>query len=822
MASAAFELAPDGTTYGATPQEVSDVGATVRCRLLSVAGVTPGKIRWSIEGTNNDGVARPTITPTGTPNGQIVSFVIPAGENQAYIVQCEVNGGPDFNGDMATRARGKFYVLNVAGRQPIAYFETTEANATHGTFQLIDEISNTAGAGAVAAAGIGTIASPGILRGISGSASVKALHVGGFWSLADAGGGSFYWDATSTTTDDGGTIIRPTLIAAPDPGRWLRIYSGPLQVDWFGAVGDANTGNNTTGTDDTAAIQTACTVAAATAQRLVFSPKKVYKCASFLDLTSLQGLVLDGLGGFRFTNGARLKFTGAQNDCCIRAFSVNGLQIKGLTLDASQVTLTAPDFTYANAAARTASTHLSADLGMVALDTDTGLRWRLYAVPSSWLLDPMSIIDTRHKHWNAIGGTEGGDSANIHIEDCVFAGNSSNYLFTAGVRLSQTIIASVKGCNFTRLQNGVVGVDDQVYGNGYSNVVTVDHRCSFTLMQDAAIYNPGQTWTITNNTFEPKADATMSGVVCDRSGCVALKIVNNWHGDGTGGTAYKLFGVKGLTLDTNYALSAGTAYFAELTSCDFVHAMGNSIYTLNGYLIHAGTPCYGLYLHDYMGGAGTYLGGTNYSGAVIHSDNLGTLGGLRVGDQNTLTGLGAMAVGRLNSAATFALAVGFTCTAPTGGLTTGNAGVGTNNSQRTLGGGQKFGTGGSQGCELVCCNKILAGATTALLGADQLAPCMTLTTSKSYKITARFTVSNVSAGIHYTHTLEVNVRKTSGGTATITSKGGVWVDYDEDPGATGITVDAVLSSNNLNFQVTNPTGSDVNASAYVSWVSAIS
>src|SRR5262249_51625112 len=39
----------------------------------------------------------------------------------------------------------------------------------------------------------------------------------------------------STATDDGGTIIRPNNLASGSAGRWVRIYSGAINVRWFGA-----------------------------------------------------------------------------------------------------------------------------------------------------------------------------------------------------------------------------------------------------------------------------------------------------------------------------------------------------------------------------------------------------------------------------------------------------------------------------------------------------------------------------------------------------------------------------------------------------------
>lgn len=55
--------------------------------------------------------------------------------------------------------------------------------------------------------------------------------VNGYNLTGDGGGGDFYWDATSTEVDNGGTIIKVTAI---NDGRWKRIYSGAVNVSWFG------------------------------------------------------------------------------------------------------------------------------------------------------------------------------------------------------------------------------------------------------------------------------------------------------------------------------------------------------------------------------------------------------------------------------------------------------------------------------------------------------------------------------------------------------------------------------------------------------------
>lgn len=65
--------------------------------------------------------------------------------------------------------------------------------------------------------------------------------VGGYHAHGDGGGGQFYYDASASDADNGGTVIAPNAGA----GRWNRIYSGTVNVKWFGAKGDGVTDDQT-------------------------------------------------------------------------------------------------------------------------------------------------------------------------------------------------------------------------------------------------------------------------------------------------------------------------------------------------------------------------------------------------------------------------------------------------------------------------------------------------------------------------------------------------------------------------------------------------
>jgi hypothetical protein len=74
------------------------------------------------------------------------------------------------------------------------------------------------------------------LRDSNAHTSESAVVVLGHTLDGDGGGGIFFWKAASTAVDNSGTVLKPTAVAGS--GRWLRIYTGDINVKWFGAVGN--------------------------------------------------------------------------------------------------------------------------------------------------------------------------------------------------------------------------------------------------------------------------------------------------------------------------------------------------------------------------------------------------------------------------------------------------------------------------------------------------------------------------------------------------------------------------------------------------------
>ena len=106
--------------------------------------------------------------------------------------------------------------------------------------------------------------------------------VDGYNAAGDGGGGTFVWNASDTRPDDGGTILQ---VSGVTTGRWNRVYSGAVNVRWYGATGNGST-------DDTAAVQAAINHVIEVKGAL-YIPTGVYACNA-LTLNYAQGMSVRG------------------------------------------------------------------------------------------------------------------------------------------------------------------------------------------------------------------------------------------------------------------------------------------------------------------------------------------------------------------------------------------------------------------------------------------------------------------------------------------------------------------------------------------------
>lgn len=111
----------------------------------------------------------------------------------------------------------------------------------------------------------------------------SAYNVLGYHEAGDGGGGGFYYDENSAEAANGGTILAPDT----GSGRWKRVYSGAVNVRWFGAKGD-------NATNDTAAIQAAITCQSSSGG-IVLLPRGEYQITDTLSLPGLVSLIGDGM-----------------------------------------------------------------------------------------------------------------------------------------------------------------------------------------------------------------------------------------------------------------------------------------------------------------------------------------------------------------------------------------------------------------------------------------------------------------------------------------------------------------------------------------------
>ena len=161
------------------------------------------------------------------------------------------------------------------------------------------------------------------LRLRSGTTIANAAKTLGYYSAGDGGGNSFYWDSTSTATDNAGTVIKPTAVSGA--GRWLAVDTSYINVKQFGAVGDGVA-------DDTVEIQAALT-SSLSGTVVSFPASSVgYKISNNLNVP--LGVNINGGGKVLRTHGLSVSNY---------AFTLNGSnKISGLVYDGGFLTIATP------------------------------------------------------------------------------------------------------------------------------------------------------------------------------------------------------------------------------------------------------------------------------------------------------------------------------------------------------------------------------------------------------------------------------------------------------------------------------------------------
>lgn len=115
----------------------------------------------------------------------------------------------------------------------------------------------------------------------SGWANKTVVYVKGYYTAGDGGGGIFYWNNTSISSDNGGTVIKPTNV---ETGRWIRDISQTnyINIKWFGCQEG--------GADITNSFLKARSFAVSE-RRYLFAPAGDYYFEGLISITSDSGLI---------------------------------------------------------------------------------------------------------------------------------------------------------------------------------------------------------------------------------------------------------------------------------------------------------------------------------------------------------------------------------------------------------------------------------------------------------------------------------------------------------------------------------------------------
>lgn len=129
----------------------------------------------------------------------------------------------------------------------------------------------------------------------------------GYHSPGDGGGGNFYWDNNSSDNINDGTIFQ---VNGVQNGRWKRVYSGAINVKWFGAEGNGNI-------DDTGSLQNCLNYS-----DNIYIEKGDYKITGKLSVINKSLSILSSPDAYlnkKFTGDSLIIF----KDCPVINFNVN-------------------------------------------------------------------------------------------------------------------------------------------------------------------------------------------------------------------------------------------------------------------------------------------------------------------------------------------------------------------------------------------------------------------------------------------------------------------------------------------------------------------
>lgn len=317
------------------------------------------------------------------------------------------------------------------------------------------------------------------LRAVPPVTATAVINLQGFGTGGDGGAGTFYWNSSSTLPDDGGTIFQVTGIST---GRWIRLFSGPLNVAWFGVL--------PTVSDCTAAMT--LVINAANAQgRMIYVPHGTYNFAASGAATNPLPVISTGLGIMEDPNEISLfLFNNTDGDCLVMRgttqiinFAIANQRVSALTNSSAVVRLINPSYGFysnlnsANGAVNNISLLIEQryDLFSVTGTTGNGVSPIIATVPGH------NFQTGELVRFAGIGGNTNanGDFTVTVIDSSHVSLNSStgNGSYTSGgqcVRVYDSYLLAHVGCWYNKFSKLTLNYDTVGVNLGYGLSFTVN------------------------------------------------------------------------------------------------------------------------------------------------------------------------------------------------------------------------------------------------------------------------------------------------------------------------------------------------------------
>ncbi len=236
-----------------------------------------------------------------TPNAGGKVFTYEPGTTTKKFSYVSESGAANTN-PIILNSAGECNLWLGSGGYKIVNAPSTDTDPPTSAIKTWDDINidNSSGEGA------GVVDSIAQLKGLDEGA-FETVQVLGYHSANGVGGGLYYWNASSTSADNLGTIIAPTV--TDGTGRWILQESEVTRVSQFGARGASSV-------EDVAAISAASTYATARGRTLVIDSPVLMNSN-----LSIDSYIKSELGGyFTSTNASTLTLSGRADIGLVRFF----------------------------------------------------------------------------------------------------------------------------------------------------------------------------------------------------------------------------------------------------------------------------------------------------------------------------------------------------------------------------------------------------------------------------------------------------------------------------------------------------------------------